>query len=34
MLQQDEPDDHVVKTDETYTVHELVEIAFSYVGLD
>jgi GDPmannose 4,6-dehydratase len=34
MLQQDEPDDYVVSTDETHPVRELVEVAFGRVGLD
>jgi len=34
MLQQDEGDDYVVATGETYTVERLVEVAFSHVGLD
>ncbi len=34
MLQQDSPDDFVVATGETHSVRELVEIAFSHVGLD
>jgi GDPmannose 4,6-dehydratase len=34
MLQQPEPDDYVVATNETHTVRELVEIAFARVGLD
>jgi GDPmannose 4,6-dehydratase len=34
MLQQDTPDDYVISTGETHTVRELVEIAFSSVGLD
>jgi GDPmannose 4,6-dehydratase len=34
MLQQDKPDDFVVATGETHTVQELVEVAFSHVGLD
>jgi GDPmannose 4,6-dehydratase len=34
MLQQPEPDDYVVATNETHTVRELVEIAFERVGLD
>jgi GDPmannose 4,6-dehydratase len=34
MLQQDEPDDYVIATCETHSVRELVELAFSYVGLD
>ena len=34
MLQQDEPDDYVIATGETHSVRELVELAFSHVGLD
>ncbi|MDF2926675.1 MAG: GDP-mannose 4,6-dehydratase [Paenibacillaceae bacterium] len=34
MLQQDEPDDFVIATGEMHTVRELLEIAFSYAGLD
>jgi GDPmannose 4,6-dehydratase len=34
MLQQDEPDDYVVATNETHTVRELVDVAFDHVGLD
>ena len=34
MLQQDEPDDYVIATGENHTVRELVDIAFSYVGLN
>ena len=34
MLQQDEPDDYVVATGETYSVRDFVQAAFSYVGLD
>ena len=34
MLQQSSPDDYVVATGETHPVRELVEIAFSHVGLD
>ncbi len=34
MLQQDEGDDYVVATGETYTVEKLVEVAFAHVGLD
>jgi len=34
MLQQDEPRDYVISSDETHTVRELVEIAFSHAGLD
>jgi GDPmannose 4,6-dehydratase len=34
MLQQEAPDDFVIATGELHTVQELVEIAFSHVGLD
>ncbi|MFZ2488433.1 MAG: GDP-mannose 4,6-dehydratase [Anaerolineae bacterium] len=34
MLQQDEPDDYVIATNETHSVQEFCEVAFSYVGLD
>lgn len=34
MLQQDEPDDYVVATNETHTVQEFVEKAFEHVGLN
>lgn len=34
MLQQDEPDDYVISTGEMHSVKELLEVAFSYVGLD
>jgi GDPmannose 4,6-dehydratase len=34
MLQQDEPDDYVLATNETHSVREFVELAFEYVGLD
>jgi len=34
MLQQDEPDDYVIATGETHSVRELVEAAFSHLGLD
>jgi GDPmannose 4,6-dehydratase len=34
MLQQDQPDDYVVATGETWSVRDLVEAAFSYVELD
>jgi GDPmannose 4,6-dehydratase len=34
MLQQDEPDDYVLATGETHSVHECLEEAFGYVGLD
>jgi GDPmannose 4,6-dehydratase len=34
MLQQDEPDDYVVATGETWTVRQLCDFAFAAVGLD
>jgi len=34
MLQQDEPDDYVLATNETHTVEEFLQHAFSHVGLD
>jgi GDPmannose 4,6-dehydratase len=33
MLQQDQPDDYVISTDETHSVREFCEIAFAHVGL-
>jgi len=34
MLQQDNPDDYVLATNETHSVREFVELAFAHVGLD
>ena len=34
MLQQDTPEDYVISTEETHSVREFCEIAFSHVGLD
>ena len=34
MLQQDQPDDYVIATNETHTVREFFEQAFAHVGLD
>lgn len=34
MLQQDEPDDYVISTGATYSVKDLVQIAFDYVNLN
>ncbi len=34
MLQQDEPDDYVVATNETHSVREFLEMAFGHAGLD
>jgi GDPmannose 4,6-dehydratase len=34
MLQQEQPDDYVLATNETHSVREFVEVAFEHVGLD
>ncbi|QYM79789.1 GDP-mannose 4,6-dehydratase [Horticoccus luteus] len=34
MLQQDEPDDYVLATNETHTIREFLDVAFGRVGLD
>jgi GDPmannose 4,6-dehydratase len=34
MLQQDQPDDYVIATNETHSVREFMEVAFAHVGLD
>lgn len=34
MLQQDQPDDYVISTEETHSVQEFCEIAFGHVGLE
>ena len=34
MLQQDEPDDYVVATGQTYAVSELLDVAFAHVGIN
>ncbi|MGB5916778.1 MAG: GDP-mannose 4,6-dehydratase, partial [Phormidesmis sp.] len=34
MLQQDKPDDFVIATGETHSIHEFLDIAFGYVNLD
>ncbi len=34
MLQQDEPDDYVIATNETHSIREFLDTAFGYVGLD
>jgi GDPmannose 4,6-dehydratase len=34
MLQQDQPDDYVISTGETYSVRDFCEAAFGYAGLD
>jgi GDPmannose 4,6-dehydratase len=34
MLQQDEPDDYVIATNETHSIREFLDAAFGYVGLD
>src|SRR5690349_2544721 len=34
MLQQDQPDDYVIATNETHSVKEFLQVAFEHVGLD
>jgi len=34
IMQLDEPDDFIICTGETHSIQELLELAFSYVGLD
>ncbi len=34
MLQQDQPDDYVIATNETHSIREFLDAAFGYVGLD
>ena len=34
MLQQDQPDDYVIATNETHSVREFLEAAFAHAGLD
>lgn len=34
MLQQDQPDDYVVATNETHSIREFLDVAFGYVNLD
>ncbi|MFB6344720.1 MAG: GDP-mannose 4,6-dehydratase [bacterium] len=34
MLQQDEPDDYVIATEETHTVREFADLAFAHAGID
>jgi GDPmannose 4,6-dehydratase len=34
MLQQDKPEDYVVATGETHSIHELLDLAFSHLQLD
>ncbi len=34
MLQQDEPDDYILATNETYTIREFLDVSFGRVGLD
>ena len=34
MLQQDQPDDYVIATNETHSIREFLEVAFGHVGLD
>lgn len=34
MLQQDEPQDYIIATGETHSIHDVCEIAFNFVGMD
>jgi GDPmannose 4,6-dehydratase len=34
MLQQDKPDDYVIATNETHSIKEFLDLAFTYVNLD
>ena len=34
MLQQDEPDDYVIATGRTHSIREMINLAFSHIGLD
>lgn len=34
MLQQDQPDDYVIATNETHSIREFLDVAFGYAGLD
>ncbi len=34
MLQQDKPDDYVIATNETHSIREFLDVAFTHVGLD
>jgi GDPmannose 4,6-dehydratase len=34
MLQQDQPDDYVIATNETHSIREFLDAAFRHVGLD
>jgi len=34
MLQQDQPDDYVIATNETHSIREFLDVAFEHVGLD
>ena len=34
MLQQDQPDDYVIATNETHSVREFLEVTFAHAGLD
>ncbi|MCC7077616.1 MAG: GDP-mannose 4,6-dehydratase [Acidimicrobiia bacterium] len=34
MLQQDEPDDYVIATGETYSIREFLDLAFSHIGVE
>jgi GDPmannose 4,6-dehydratase len=34
MLQQDQPEDYVIATNETHSIREFLDVAFGHVGLD
>jgi len=34
MLQKDKPDDYVIATNETHSIKEFLDLAFTYVNLD
>jgi len=34
MLQQDQPDDYVIATNETHSIREFLDVAFGHAGLD
>jgi|TARA_R110001599_G_scaffold203408_1_gene400531 GDPmannose 4,6-dehydratase len=34
MLQQDQPDDYVICTGETHTIHEFLDVAFKHIGVE
>jgi GDPmannose 4,6-dehydratase len=34
MLQQDEPDDYVIATGRTHSIRDMIDLAFTHIGLD